>query len=32
MQAGYLYLTDPPRLHQLMVYLGLGGDGTPSAS
>jgi len=24
--VGYLYLTDAPRLHQLMHYLGIGGD------
>ena len=25
-QVGYLYLTDAPRLHLLMQYLGIGGD------
>ena len=25
-QAGYLYLTNPQRLHALMAYLGLGGS------
>ena len=30
-QAGYLYLTRPARLHQLMVYLGLGGEIRPPA-
>lgn len=26
MQAGYLYLTNPQRLHQMMIYLGLGAE------
>ena len=25
-QVGYLYLTDAPRLHQLMRHLGISGD------
>ena len=25
-QVGYLYLTDAPRLHQLMAHLGISGD------
>ena len=29
MQAGYLYLTNPQRLHQMMIYLGLGAE-TPA--
>ena len=31
MQAGYLYLTDPQRLHYLMTHLGLGADAPPDA-
>ena len=29
LQAGYLYLTDPQRLHHLMTHLGLGAKVPP---